>query len=468
MANSPNQPAAQCRPDQLFGAWAIDGEQFAQMVEIARDANLEQLRAEAAASAGSAGQRPLYTVDSDGRAVFEIAGPMTKYETSFQSLFGGTSTVRVRQALRAAARDPDVLGGMLVVDSPGGTVAGTSELATEIRNFAAKKPLFAHVDDGAASAALWAISGASRISANPGSSVGSIGAFATLRDTSGAYAQRGVKVHVISSAPPIKGAFVDGTEITSPQIAEAERQIKDIAAVFVSELAAGRKMSIETTRNLATGQVWIASKAKELGLIDDVATFDQAMAQLRRSIMNETTPASVPSSATPVSPETAATATVPVPAAETPAIATPVVEIAGISHEELTRLRERAAAADRLEGEQRTARFATLATELGLPASMAPALNRIESSVDAATFAELDAAFRGQAAQIAAAAAGLLTTHGTSNTAASDLSPTDQLAAIAEGLLKSGEARTKAASMALAAKKNPALYQAHLEAQRRR
>lgn len=469
MAQLQDKHAARCRPDQLFGAWAIDGEQFAQMVEIAREANLDQLRAESAANQDSS--RPLYQLGSDGIAVIEISGPMTKYETSFQSLFGGTSTIKTRQALRSAARDPEVLGIMVVVDSPGGTVAGTSELASEIRAAAARKPTYAHVDDGAASAALWAISGATRISANPGSNVGSIGAFATLRDTSGAYAQRGVKVHVISSAPPIKGAFVDGTEITSPQIAEAERQIKDVADVFVSELAGGRRMELDRAKSLATGQVWIASRAKELGLIDDVATYDQAMAQLRRSTMakNEPTPAAsvdaqppVPSASAPVIQEVATPTPAPAPAAEaTPAEAT-------VPSAELARLRERAAAADRFEHDQRVGRFATLAETLRLPVSMGPVLDRVESAVDAATFGELEAAFRGQSAQVEAATSGQLTPRGTSHPGATEpLSPSAQLAAIADGLLKSGEAKTKASAMTLAAKKNPAIYQAHLDAQRR-
>lgn len=412
------------------------------MVEIAREANLDQLRAESAANQDSS--RPLYQLGSDGIAVIEISGPMTKYETSFQSLFGGTSTIKTRQALRSAARDPEVLGIMVVVDSPGGTVAGTSELASEIRAAAARKPTYAHVDDGAASAALWAISGATRISANPGSNVGSIGAFATLRDTSGAYAQRGVKVHVISSAPPIKGAFVDGTEITSPQIAEAERQIKDVADVFVSELAGGRRMELDRAKSLATGQVWIASRAKELGLIDDVATYDQAMAQLRRSTMAKNEPPAV------------------APAAEV------VPTEATVPSAELARLRERAAAADRFEATQRVTRFAALADELRLPVSMGAVLDRVESAVDAATFGELEAAFRGQSAQVKAATSGQLTPRGTSHPGATEpLSPSAQIAAIADGLLKSGEAKTKASAMTLAAKKNPAIYQAHLDAQRR-
>ncbi len=216
------------------------------------------------------GPRPVrrYSVTPDGIAVVSITGPMTKYETSFQALLGGASTVRTRQALRAAVRDPDVLGIMVVVDSPGGTVAGTSDLADDIRAADKRKPTYGYVSDRAASAALWAVSGGRLVFGNKLAQIGSIGAFAVLQDTSGVYAQRGVKVHVISSAPPLKGAGVDGTEFTPPQLAEWERQMKALADVFAADLAEGRRRPKEWADALHTGEMWVAAKAVELGLID--------------------------------------------------------------------------------------------------------------------------------------------------------------------------------------------------------
>jgi signal peptide peptidase SppA len=220
-----------------------------------------------------------------GVAVVSIAGPMTKYPTSFSALFGGTATVRTRQALRAAAQDAEVKGALVVVDSPGGTVAGTSDLADDVRRFASLKPVHVFVEDQAASAALWVISGAGKVLANASAEVGSIGTYMVVEDRSGAYTQAGVKVHVVSSAPPHKGAGVPGSEITAEQLAEWRRRVDDLNAMFVAAIAAGRRMPIERAKALATGQLWIASKAVGFGLIDGIASFDDALEGLRQEAM---------------------------------------------------------------------------------------------------------------------------------------------------------------------------------------
>jgi signal peptide peptidase SppA len=176
---------------------------------------------------------------------------------------------------------------MVVIDSPGGTIAGTSDLADDIRNASATKPTYVYASDLMASAALWAGSGARQVFANKSAEIGSIGVYAVVYDTSGMAAKDNVKVHVISSAPPIKGAGVGGTEITPPQLAEWERQVKDLADLFVGELSRNRRMTREQAQSLATGQVWVAEQARERGLIDGVISLDEAMQRLLEEAMEE-------------------------------------------------------------------------------------------------------------------------------------------------------------------------------------
>ncbi len=270
-----------CRPHELFGVWAVEESRFRRMLELAKGADLAQLRAESRAAVAAAAALPPYQMTPDGLAVVDLSGPLTKYPTSFQALLGGTSTLAARKGLRAAARSDLVSGIMLRIDSPGGTVSGTSELAEEIRQAAARKPLFTFADDLAASAGLLALSQGGRVWANPNAEVGSIGVYMVVEDTSQAYAQAGVKVHVVSSAPPLKGAGEDGSPVTDPQLDEWRRRVGDTAAWFVGEVARGRRMTTGQVSALATGQVWIAHEARRLGLVDDVGTFDEAMAALQ-------------------------------------------------------------------------------------------------------------------------------------------------------------------------------------------
>jgi signal peptide peptidase SppA len=391
------EPVAQdggcARPDSLFGMWAIETHRFEQMFAMAKVADLAALRKEARKAkkqtekeaAASGIEEPLYGLTQDGLAVIEVSGPMTKYETSFSSLFGGTSTLKTRRAVRAAVRNPEVLGIMVRFDSPGGSVAGTSDLADDIAAANKRKPTYAFAEDLMASAALWAGTQGGKLFANKGAEVGSIGAYGRVYDVSGVYAQKSVKVHVISSAPPLKGAGVEGAEITPAQLAEWEREVKDQADIFVSALAEGRGMTKEEAQQLHTGQVWTASKAKELGLIDDVVSFDEAMRRLRSEAMEvkdlETAKAEREK------------AVVDLAAEKTKREA---------SEKKALELEARLA---KLEGENRSARFAEEAKALGLPSEMAAVLDKVEAAVGAEIYGKVATAFKAKVAQVDAGGA---------------------------------------------------------------
>jgi signal peptide peptidase SppA len=376
----------ECRPDQLFGVWAIEETRFRQYVALAKAADLEKLRAESMAAAGARPAEPLYQASADGIAVIDITGPMTKYPTSFQVLFGGTSTLRIREALRAASRDPDVLGIMLRIDSPGGTVAGGAELAEDIRRAAARKPLHTYADDLAASAGLLALAQGRKAWASTNAIVGSIGVYMVVEDTSQYYQQHGVKVHVISSAPPIKGAGVDGTEVTPPQLAEWQRQVAELADWFVGEVSQGRRSSREDVQKLATGQVWVGEKARELGLIDGVATFDEALQRLRSEVMNEQEKAAAEARAA----EALAKAEQEKSAREkAEAAAAEALAKAKAAEEKLAKI----------EAEQRAATFEAKAKALKLPKDTGAILEKVERAIGA-DFERLETALKAVAAQV--------------------------------------------------------------------
>jgi len=251
------------------------------MLEIVHATDLTELAASAAANPSE--PRQPYSV-KDGVAVIGVTGPMTKYETSFQSLLGGTSTLRVRESLKAANADNSVKAILLHIESPGGTVGGTAELYDAV--VASKKPVHAHIEDLGASAALWVASGAKTISANKSAHVGSIGTYTAIQDTSGAYAKDGVKVHVISSGG-VKGAGVDGAPVSDAYLEETQKRIDAITDLFVEAVAKGRGMSKSKVKELADGRVHLATAAMGLGLIDKVASLDEAHFSIARSAMNE-------------------------------------------------------------------------------------------------------------------------------------------------------------------------------------
>lgn len=261
--------------DQYFGLWMVEPNHFQAVAGAIEAMDLKahvQLRQEIAPKA------ELARVDT-GRnadlAMIEITGTMTKYGSS---MGGSGSTIRARQLIREANSDPNITGILLKLDSPGGSVAGTQELAAAVRD--SEKPIVAFVEDLGASAAYYVASQASQIVANEPAMVGSIGTYTAVADFSKAAEQRGIKVHVISTGK-FKGAGTPGAPVTDEQLANWQELINKSNSLFLAAVRKGRNMTAEQVADLATGQVWIASDAKSNGLIDSIGTVDQAIKQLR-------------------------------------------------------------------------------------------------------------------------------------------------------------------------------------------
>jgi len=179
-----------------------------------------------------------------------------------------------------------------VIDSPGGTVAGTRDLADEVARAAKQKPVVAYIEDLGASAAYWIASQANKIYANPTAIVGSIGTYGVICDFSAQAAMIGVKVHVLR-AGQFKGAGEPGTEITPEQLAEWQRIVDQLNEHFVRGVAAGRKgLSLAAVRELADGRAHVGEAAVTLGLVDGVQSFDATLQQFSSSGKRRTKPMS--------------------------------------------------------------------------------------------------------------------------------------------------------------------------------
>lgn len=215
----------------------------------------------------------LYAMAEGGVAVIPIVDVMAKGSSKF-----GTDTVMTRRAVRTAAADKAVRCIVLTIDSPGGTVRGTADLARDVYNVRNRKPVLAQIDDEAASAAVWVASQATEVAANPTAQVGSIGVMTVIEDTSGAAEFQRRKVHVVASGP-YKGVGVDGAPVTDEQLAYIQSRVDELSDHFVAAVAEGRSMPTSKVRELATGRMWGATAAQTLGLVDTIRTMDETLAR---------------------------------------------------------------------------------------------------------------------------------------------------------------------------------------------
>jgi signal peptide peptidase SppA len=273
--------------NQFMGIWAMREEDFQGALQAVSLMNLQvhvqQNMAAGTLQASNTDPRR-YTI-KDGIATFLIHGPMTKYLSSMQD---GTSTVAMRKMIRQASNDQDVAAILTVFDTPGGSVAGTFDLAQEMADAKKKKPVYAYCEDLCASAGYWVASQATKVFAGTMSLVGSIGTYGVIYDYSGMAAQKGIKAIVVR-AGEFKGAGIEGTEITPEQRQEFQRTVNDLNEHFLKGVASGRGMSQKAVREIADGRVHIADQAKSLGLIDEVGSFQDVWSALSGKVSKKGT-----------------------------------------------------------------------------------------------------------------------------------------------------------------------------------
>lgn len=216
-------------------------------------------------------------------AIIPIGGVIAKRASQVNGMSqpSGTSAEDIRRQFRAARQDDRVRSVLLLIDSPGGMVAGTADVAAEIR--AAREeglPVEAFIEDLGASAAYWFASQASRITINsPTAIVGSIGVYSVVTDSSKAFEEEGLKVHLIASGDYKGGA--PGVPVTDEKLGKLREEINALHTAFVDAIVAGRpSLTRDRLSALATGECFVGQAAIDAGLVDAMETLDAVLARL--------------------------------------------------------------------------------------------------------------------------------------------------------------------------------------------
>lgn len=179
-----------------------------------------------------------------------------------------------RDKLNQALDDDSVKAVVLRVDSPGGTVAASEEIALYVK--ASDKPVVVSVGDVDASGAYMVSSQADKIIALPGSAVGSIGVITEIPNVAGLLDKLGVEFTVIT-AGTYKDAGSPYRSLTTTEKALIQGSVDEVYGQFIDIVAEGRSMPRSKVESLATGWAWNGTEAKKLGLVDQIGTFDDAL-----------------------------------------------------------------------------------------------------------------------------------------------------------------------------------------------
>lgn len=209
--------------------------------------------------------RGIQTANAVG--LVELTGPLDK-----------SALVVARDQVNSLAQNPRVAEILILVDSPGGSVAGTHDLFLAISRAAAKKRVTAIAEDLAASAALYAIAGASEIVVNATGLVGSIGVFAVLVDASRLLQKAGIDVLVIRSGIH-KGVGQWGAKLSPEHVQQIQSLVDAQASHFLAAVAKGRGLKLARVKDLADGRVLVGQQAVAAGLVDRIATLDEVLSE---------------------------------------------------------------------------------------------------------------------------------------------------------------------------------------------
>ena len=192
---------------------------------------------------------------------------------------GGAGTVtpeRIIRQLDQVKKDDSVKAIVLRVDSPGGTVAASEEIAALIKE--ESKPVIVSIGDSGASGAYMVSSQADLIYAMPGSTVGSIGVIAEIPNVEGLLKKLGIEF-VIITAGKYKGAGNPYEPLSPEERKLLQQDVDMVYDQFVDIVATGRKMNRAEVQKLANGWAWPGTRAKELGLVDKIGGFNEAVAE---------------------------------------------------------------------------------------------------------------------------------------------------------------------------------------------
>lgn len=184
------------------------------------------------------------------------------------------------EAIHRYAENATVKGIVMRINSPGGAIAPSQEIYSEILKTRRKshKPFVASLDTVAASGGFYIASACDEIVANPGSITGSIGVILQWMDIEDLIRWAKLKPETITSGP-LKDAGSPYRQLTEQERQYFQRIVLQLHSQFVRAVAVGRrgKISEEEIRRIADGRVFTGEEALGLKLVDRLGNLDDAV-----------------------------------------------------------------------------------------------------------------------------------------------------------------------------------------------
>lgn len=213
-----------------------------------------------------------FGIPADRVEVIYVQGEMLT--GSVPTGFGIATSEDITSSLIEASEDKGVKAIVMRVNSPGGSPAAAEEILSAMKKV--DKPIVVSMGDVAASAAYYISAPADRIIANPDTITGSIGVIWEFRNRSNFYDKDGTSFYIAKSGE-MKDMGGDWRGLSDNEKTYIDQIIEESYNRFVAEVAQDRNMSISKVKDLADGRLYTGAKAKELGLVDEFGSLDDAI-----------------------------------------------------------------------------------------------------------------------------------------------------------------------------------------------
>ncbi|WP_264875244.1 signal peptide peptidase SppA [Vibrio agarivorans] len=214
-----------------------------------------------------------YSSASDDIAVVVVSGAIMDGRQQRNTVGGDTTAALLRQA----RNDDDVKAVVLRVDSPGGSAFASEVIRHEVVALRqAGKPVVVSMSSLAASGGYWVSMSADKIIAQPTTLTGSIGVFSVITTFEKGLDNIGVNTDGIGTSP-FSGVGVT-TGLSDGASQAIQLGVEHAYSRFTGLVAEGRNIDINEMQKIAEGRVWTGQDAMNLGLVDEMGDFDDALA----------------------------------------------------------------------------------------------------------------------------------------------------------------------------------------------
>lgn len=181
--------------------------------------------------------------------------------------------------IEKAKTDTNIKGVLFVVDSPGGAVAPSVEVAFAIKELKQIKPVVVYASGVIASGSYYASIWADKIIANPGSMVGSIGVIMQGVNTKELMDKIGIQTQTVK-AGKYKESGTPTRKWTEFEEKQLQSVIDDTYNMFITDVATARNLDIKNYTSFADAKIFTSKQAKDVGLVDEVANITVAQKTL--------------------------------------------------------------------------------------------------------------------------------------------------------------------------------------------